>query len=167
MINIYKLYSPSNPHLIYIGSTSNTLKKRKSSHIGKWNLFNKGSKNYCNSFRLVKYDDCEILLLENCSEEQRKFREQIYIIIAKLIYKNGCCNKQYPISIASNYSSPVRKRRHEKSRKLNLKNNPEKVKAYKSKSWKKYYQKNKEKIQDQKAKKVLCECGKIHTNSNR
>jgi|TARA_R110000744_G_C19187893_1_gene543523 hypothetical protein len=166
MIKIYKLYSPSNPHLIYIGSTEK-LNERKSGHVRDTHQFIQGHRNFRSSCRLAMKEDCEIIELEKCEEKDRYQREQIYMIIAKLIYKQGYINQRWAIPLSGNYHTknymkncnPIifkerkaindKKYREGKAREQILENK------------RLYHHKNKEKINLNKLIKIRCECGKF------
>ena len=79
---IYKLVS-SQTDKMYIGSTTKSLKERFSEHKSSYQRYNNNECNqYYSSFKLLKYDDCKIELLENynCdSKEELLFRERYYI----------------------------------------------------------------------------------------
>ena len=103
MISIYKLYSPSNPHLIYIGSTQQSLYNRFGGHMRDTDQFIQGHRNFRSSCRLMMKTDCQIIELEKCEEKDRLQREQIYMIIAKLIYKKNCINQRWAIPLSISF----------------------------------------------------------------
>ena len=173
MISIYKLYSPSNPHLIYIGSTKNKLiyrkyyhKKDAKSFVHKCGVFRSGC-------RLIMKKDCEIIELEKCEAKDRKQREQIYIIIAKLMYKKNCINHRWAIPLSDSFKT----RRYIEKRLLE---DPVAYKKWKSDNDKKYregpkrelilerkklyHSNNKEEINRKKRErakqKIVCKCGR-------
>ncbi len=90
---IYKITSPQTDK-IYVGSTSKLLKNRLCQHYSNYRRFingdgsrnrndNNGGYHYVTSFELVKYNDCEITILEECECNNRKELEMI-----KKIYRN-------------------------------------------------------------------------------
>ena len=54
-------------HLIYIGSTTQTLSARFGKHRSAFKVYKKNGKNYMTSFEMMKYSDVYIELLETCS----------------------------------------------------------------------------------------------------
>lgn len=74
---IYKIYSPSIDK-IYIGSTTQSIYKRFASHRYHYILYKKGNYPYQSSFDIVKFDNCEIKLLEEfkCENRQELFKKE-------------------------------------------------------------------------------------------
>lgn len=67
---------------IYIGSTTQTLAKRKGSHVSKYKLFLQHNHHFVTSFNLCEYDDMYIELIESypCdSKDELHQREGHYI----------------------------------------------------------------------------------------
>ena len=173
MISIYKLYSPSNPHLIYIGSTKNKLNYRKQHHKQDAKSFIYKGDKFRSGCRLIMKDDCEIIGLELCEEKDREKREQIYIIIAKLMYKKNCINQRWAIPLSATFHT----RRYIEKRLLD---DPIAFKKWKSDNDKKYregphresilekkklfHSNNKEEINRKRRERakemILCGCGK-------
>jgi hypothetical protein len=78
---IYKIYSP-NTNKIYIGSTKKTLNKRLSVHKYNYNQYLKSKFHYISSFKLIKFNDCKIELLEEFIYNNKKEileKERLYI----------------------------------------------------------------------------------------
>jgi len=99
---IYKLISNHTTN-IYIGSTCNEyLSNRKSSHCFKYRqwIMNKNKQHYVTSFDIIKYGDCQIILIENfpCnSKEELEARERYWI------EKLNCVNKYIPTRTQKEY----------------------------------------------------------------
>ena len=88
---IYKLVS-SQTDLIYIGSTiREDLKLRFSNHKADYNKWLKGG-SYVSSFELLKYNDCEIVLIEKypCANKHQLFEKEKWYIDSN---KEICVNK--------------------------------------------------------------------------
>lgn len=141
---IYKLVSPSNPELVYIGSTVQTLAKRKSQHKDKLILFNQGEHHYTTSCEVIKFDDCRIELIESfpCNS-----KEELYAREGYFIRTIQCVNKHIPDRTKKQYTIDT------KDRKV----------AYD----KEYRTKNAEKIKQRKSIKETCECGSIYNKEGR
>jgi hypothetical protein len=75
---------------IYIGSTTQSLAKRKGGHKCNYTQFQKGKGHYVTSFEVVKYDDCYIELLEEYPCENR---QQLEKREGELIRTTDCVNK--------------------------------------------------------------------------
>ena len=91
---IYKLVSDET-NKIYIGSTCLSLRKRMYSHRRDYKLYMKGKCHYITSFKLMKFDDVDIVLIEDypCeSKEELHSRERYWIEKNK----KKCVNKNIP-----------------------------------------------------------------------
>ncbi len=78
---IYKLIS-NNSDKIYIGSTCQSLAKRKAKHKEDSIRYNNGKYHYVSSFELFNLGDVDVILLENypCkNKEELHARERFYI----------------------------------------------------------------------------------------
>ena len=78
---IYKIVSKQTPY-IYIGSTHQPITNRLSGHKSQYKLWKNGKCAYLTSFKIVQYDDVEIILIENypCNnKEELEIREKYYI----------------------------------------------------------------------------------------
>jgi hypothetical protein len=152
---IYKIVSPSNPDLIYYGSTTQKLSSRMSSHRAhyKKNTYN------LTSSKVLCFEDAIILLVENypCNSKEELLKKE-----GECILNNDCINKQ----IAGRTNTIWRKDNKEhisdkgaeyyknnkeqiiKKRTEYKKNNEEKIKEQRIKyrgQQKEYREKNKEK----------------------
>ncbi len=90
---IYKLVSYQSDN-IYIGSTCQKLSKRKAEHKKDYKAFMNNKRNYATSFELIKHEDADIILLENCpcvNREELHKRERYYIENTE-----NCVNKNLP-----------------------------------------------------------------------
>jgi len=79
---IYKIISPSNPELIYYGSTIQSLSKRMSKH--------KDKSNTCVSKEIIKLGDAEIILIE---EYPCNNKNELHLKETEYIKNNNCINK--------------------------------------------------------------------------
>ena len=85
---IYKLCS-NYAELPYIGSTTQTLSWRFNNHQSNFRCWEKGTRRYCSSFKVMKYADVWIELIEDfpCkTDRELKTREANFIIIGKKMY---------------------------------------------------------------------------------
>jgi hypothetical protein len=75
---------------IYIGSTTQTLSRRKAEHRRMYKRWQNGELNYITSFELTKHDDCYIELLEEypCDNRNQLERRE-----GQLIRETDCVNK--------------------------------------------------------------------------
>ena len=162
---------------IYIGSTTQTLTKRLSTHKSNFKRWKKGTQHYVTSYDIIKYDDVYIELLElwPCSNKMELCRRE-----GELIRSMDCLNKNVAGRTPKEYRDENKekiKERHKEYRDENkekikenkkefYQENKEKIKEYK----KEYYQENKEKIKERQKEyrddnnemikeKCKCECG--------
>jgi len=140
---IYKLVSNYTDD-IYIGSTCNTLSRRKGEHKCNYMRYIDGKGRYVSSFKLFEKGNVDVVLIEECSvhnkmELHRKEREYI----EKLV----CVNKCIPGRTKKEYDEVNKDKRKE-----HYENNIDKVKQYyivnKDKA-KKYHEINKDKRNQQ------------------
>jgi hypothetical protein len=90
---IYKITSNSTDK-IYIGSTCLPLEQRLSIHKSSYKVFLNGKRRNVSSFEIVKYEDCNIILIEEIQYEtnnQLLDRERFYIET-----NNNCVNLYIP-----------------------------------------------------------------------
>ena len=93
---IYKLVSNETTD-IYIGSTTQPLSKRLGNHKSSFHAFMKtetgdNRNKFMSSFHLVKYEDCQIILIESyeCNSRDELVRRERYYIDTL-----DCVNKQF------------------------------------------------------------------------
>ena len=180
---IYKITSPSNPDLVYIGSTTQSLKIRFSQHKSMFKRYKKGKVGYVTSFKIIEYSDCKIELIKNVCCNNRKELDKIE---GEFILNTICCNKfvagrtnkQYHKDNKEKINARRRAIYKAKKEKINARRrvyreaNKEKIKARrrvyheanKEKS-KAYYEANKEKINAK--DKAYREANKAKINAQR
>ena len=158
---VYKLVS-NQTDKIYIGSTVQPLYKRCFQHKCTYTRYLNGKYHYVTSFEIVKYDDCEIILIEECpceNVEQLRARERHFIELL------DCVNKRIPGRNKKEYYEDNKEKVLERRKKYYEDNKEKLLECHK-----KYYEDNKEKIADQNAgyyqankekiaEKFTCECG--------
>lgn len=96
---VYKITSPSTD-LVYVGSTTESLKRRLSRHKSDYKRYLKGKYHYVTSFEIVKHGDAEISLLEEVLVEDED-PNRLHRAEAWWITDLGACNKQKPGALAS------------------------------------------------------------------
>ena len=143
---IYKLWSPEGDD-IYIGSTTDSLSRRKAKHK---------TQNSTSQILFEKYTDVRIELLEECPCDNK---EQLAKKEGEYIRNNNCVNKVVPGRTREEYNE-YNKEHLKEQKKEWYENNKEHVKEH--------YQNNKEK-KHQKAKErnsieFVCECGRTLTH---
>ena len=89
---IYKIVDKTNDK-IYIGSTCRTLKARLASHKSDYKRYLKGLIRNVKSFDIIKNDNYEIELLENC---EVRTKEELFAKERYYIENNNCLNKYIP-----------------------------------------------------------------------
>ena len=149
---IYRIVC-NNTGKVYIGSTTQPLTKRLSSHKVKYKLYLKDGdkKNIMRSFEILKENNYEIILIENvpCNNKEELLRRERYYI-----ENTKCVNKQVPLRTDEEYRQDNKEkiRQHYKEYR---KNNIEKLKEYQQKNRDRrikylieYYQKNKNKFKE-------------------
>lgn len=91
---IYKIVSDQTDK-VYIGSTTKKyLKQRLSGHIADFKRWQDGKRDNITSFEIIKYDDCQIVLIENfpCNDiNELRSRERYWIENTE-----NCVNKRIP-----------------------------------------------------------------------
>jgi hypothetical protein len=127
---IYKIYSLSNPLLLYVGSTTQPLCERLAGHKTNYKQYLQKKRNYTTSYKIFEEcDDYRIELIENypCDTcEQLNAREGFWI------KELDCLNKVIVGRTPMEY----------------YEDNKEKIKEYKKAYDKINYEKNKEKIKE-------------------
>ena len=137
---IYKIWSPSHPEDIYIGSTTQSLAKRIGEHRGKYKQYKNGKTNYTTSFKILEYGDARIELIEHF---ECKCKEELTAREGHYIRTMDCVNKFIPGRTHKEYYQDNKDKRLQQK--------------------KQYRQKNKDKIRQRdkqhKSEKVTCDCG--------
>ena len=144
---IYKIFSPSTDE-VYVGSSVRTKEERFYKHKYDYKNYKLKKRRYCSSFEILKYDDCEINVLENfsCNNVKELHKREGY-------YQNEikCVNKYIMSRTPEQYKifyEKVLERAKEKSRIWRI-NNYKKMKVY-----------NKIYNERMKARPVInCQCG--------
>ena len=116
---------------VYIGSTTQALSKRMTSHRTNFKRYNNKQGKWCSSYLLLQYGDATIELIEECPCENK---EQLDRREGQLIRERRCVNKH----IAGGMTTEERKTRKKEWRE----GNKEKVKGH-NKEWREV---NKEKM---------------------
>ena len=141
---IYKLIDNTNNN-VYIGSTCQSLAQRLVGHIRSYKGYTVGSQNYMTSFEIIKNGNYDMVLLEECSCENK---EQLHAIERKHIDDNNCINKFKPNKNDTDFKQWQEDYYVQNKVKLN---------DYS----KKYNDINKDKINEYRNQAVTCECGCI------
>ena len=142
---IYKLWSPEGDD-IYIGSTTNSLCRRKASH--------KCDKKSNSSLLFKKYNDVRIELLEcfPCNNKEELTKKE-----GEYIRNNECINRCIAGRNAKEYYEDNKETFREYYEK-----NKEKIKEYREKNQEKIKEQRKEyyeKTKERHSIRVICECG--------
>jgi hypothetical protein len=144
---IYKLWSPSK-NIIYIGSTTQTLSRRLSKHLGDYKA-NTNNKSY--SYLVLECEDYKIELLEEypCNNRQQLEQKE-----GEYIKNNICCNKngagitkQERDTYIKEYNKQYYTNNKEYHKEYN-KNNKERNTEYMKKYLEEYNEANKEKLRE-------------------
>lgn len=82
--SIYKIFSESDPSIVYIGSTSRDLKQRLCEHKSNYQKVKAGMWTTATSrafkiFDLFDPENCQIIAIDHCTNENRHQREQVHI----------------------------------------------------------------------------------------
>jgi hypothetical protein len=152
---IYCLRSHSTDH-VYIGSTINTLSRRMAEHRRDYKRYLNGKFHYVSSFKILKYEDAYIELVEDCPCETKE----------QLLRREGQIMRE-----TDNY---INERIEGRTKKEHYEDNKEHIKEYKKKWYdenkeevlekqKQYQQENKEAIAEKRNQKYTCECGGRYT----
>jgi hypothetical protein len=89
-MKIYRLYSITNPELIYIGSTGLDLQVRLAQHVICWDSFKRGlNTKRISSYQIIDSGEYGIEEIESCSVEERFIREQLHISLTICVNKNS------------------------------------------------------------------------------
>jgi RNA binding exosome subunit len=184
---VYKIYSPSNPSLTYVGSTVQVLSKRFGGHKKDYKRYLNGQHPYMSSFQIFQEaDDYKIELIENVPCETK---EQLLRAEGQYIRNMECLNRKIAGRTDKEYWTDNRDRilKHKKiynkqyrqenkheideKQKIYVNNNKEKIKERRKNYYdnnkqiiidkrKQYYENNKEKIKKYASRPYTCVCGK-------
>lgn len=135
----------------YIGSTTQTLTKRKCCHKSDYKKWKNGNHNYIKSFDILQNDDCDIILIENypCQSKNELERRERYWIENMV-----CVNKNIPGRTQEEWKGE----------------NKEKLKEYAKQYYgdnKEYFQQYRETNKEYIQQKENCECGGKFTRQNK
>lgn len=142
---IYKIVS-KNTDLIYVGSTTQTLKQRLKHHIYDYNRYKKGKHFYISSFKILEFGDYEIQLIKCVSVENLKELGKIEGDIMKLSL-NNIVNKK------------IEGREKGETNKIYYNKNIVKIKKLRDE--------NRDKKNEQNNEKFRCSCGGKFTRINK
>ena len=137
---------------IYIGSTTQSLSQRLSKHRQNYKVYNESKKTgFMSSFKLLKYDDCYIELIENCPCESR---EELERQEGKIIRntEEKCINKIVPGRTRNEWRND------------NIERERQKVREYITRNKKIINEKAKIRDRKYRSVKVQCDCGSIVTS---
>jgi len=146
---IYKIWSPSTD-MVYIGSTTQSLAERLGNHVRNYKCFLNGKNRFVTSFKIIKYGDYKIELVENidCNNREELNRSEGKVIRNTENCINRCIAGRTPKQYKLDNKQQISIQRTEYRQ-----NNKKKISKYNIE----YYQKNIEKIKI----KINCECGSI------
>jgi hypothetical protein len=152
---IYKIVSNQTDQ-VYFGSTTNSLTRRLTDHRAKYKNYQKGIGRYITSFTILKFDDAQIILVEDYPSERKDHlhaRERFFI------ESHNCVNKYIPNRTKREYDEANREKIKEYGKEYRD-TNKEQIKGKN----KEYYQNNKQKINQ----KISCPtCSGQFTTSNK
>ena len=138
---IYMIWSPSNPDVSYIGSTTQSLAVRMAEHRRQYKRYLAGTcKTNYSSFRVLECGDARIELIEEVKCENRK---QLQAIEGKYIRERKCCNKVIAGRSKKEYHQD-NKQEIKEYRRQYRQTHKEEINKYNQK----YYQDNKQKINE-------------------
>ena len=112
----------------YVGSTTQPLSKRKSTHKANYNQWKNNNRGYTSSFEIIDGGNCDIVLIENypCSnKEELHARERFFIESVECVNKNIPTrtkkeyiqdNKQHIQQIYTEWENKNRDKRNEQRR---------------------------------------------------
>ncbi len=181
---IYKIVF-NNTDKFYIGSTTNTLSRRKSGHLGKYKSYDpKKTKHRTSIFDLFDEfgTNCDIILIEEypCdNSEQLRARERYHIDKSRELTINKInplrteddskeYHRKYYIDNKELILDKNKKYREENREYLNLQKKEyiSKNKEYFRFKMKEYYDINKNEINNKRKEKITCICGKTYSKGH-
>jgi hypothetical protein len=161
---IYKLWSPSNEELIYIGSTTQNLSMRKAGHIASFKRWQNQKSPFMTSFSVLECDDHRIDLIETfpCNSNEELLAREGY-----WIQNLACLNKYVPSGLSrkeyqTRYLQENKKHKQSYDKEYNLIHKDsisKRGKQYYDKNKDFFSQKNREYREKSKRTKCSCSCG--------
>ena len=147
---------------MYIGSTTQSLSRRFSKHKASYKLWKDGKCGRSTSYDLFDefgIDNCKIELIEEyeCESKMELERKE-----GEHIKLNNCVNKHIAGRTQKEYRLENKDAINQKNKQYNLENK-DTIKQKK----KQYNLENKDTIKEKASEKLLCECGKDYTRSNK
>ena len=118
---IYKIVDNTTGN-IYIGSTTQALSQRLSSHVRTYKSYLNGKGHFITSFEVLKNDDFDIVLIEEVACETK---EQLHSIERRHIDSNTCVNKYRPSRSTKQYYEEHKELYNEQHRQYYQKNSEE------------------------------------------
>ena len=134
-------------HEIYIGSTTQPLTKRLSTHKAKYKQWKKGEQHYTTSFKIIDFGDAYIELLEECPCNSKML---LHKREGELIRETECVNRYIPGRTINEYREDNKDKIKEQMKQY-YKNNKDKI-SKKSKEYNKQYDQQKKEMR-------TCVCG--------
>jgi len=136
---------------IYIGSTcEKTLAHRLSKHKYDYKRYLDGNRTFITSFDIIKNNNYDIVLLEDCENIQTK--DQLYAREIYHIENNECLNKVIPTRTRKQYCYDNREKIKECKKKYYEENKLQEINRAK-----KFYEQNKTRILENRKEKVKCD----------
>jgi hypothetical protein len=174
---IYKIISQSHPEIYpYYGSTiQKTLAERMGNHRGQYKGYTNGKqRSYCTSYKLLCFDDAQIILVEKYSCESK---DELVAREAYYIRKYNCVNKIIPDRKTPEYFKKYYQENKDKimaQREYRIDDIKQKQKEWYRKNKQKademhreYYEQNKQSIQEKQSEKFICRCGGKYTRAHK
>ena len=180
---IYKIEHVDNPELLYVGSTTDFI-RRKASHKSKCNNSNLNSYN-CKLYQIIRdngnWELFKIMIISEfpCNSkieliiEEEKYRKELQASLNTLKSHRTIEEKKEQIKLANikyqenNIDIKEKAKKYRKNNKEKIKqyqeNNKDKIKDYK----KTYYENKKEIIQEKEKEKMTCNCGSIFNKGDK
>jgi hypothetical protein len=132
---------------VYIGSTTQSLAKRKGSHLADYNRWKLNKRHYCTYYEIIKNDNYRIELIENypCNS-----KEELHAKEGEQQRNTDCVNKNIAGRTKQQYHIDNQESILAKKKQYRLDN----VDIIKQK-----YEDNKEKMNLKRTEIIICECG--------
>lgn len=140
--------------LMYVGSTTQPLYKRKHQHKEKYEEWLKGRYHYVTSFKIIEGGDYDIVLIE---EVQCENKEQLHRKEREWIELMDCVNKCVPTRTNKEYYEQNKQEILVQRKEYREQNKEDLLKKQKE-----YYEQNKEQIATKRKEVITCSCGTEH-----